>query len=234
MISDRQRHLLTTIIREYIKRAQPVGSQVVTELYKLPVSPATVRNDMAALEENGYLIQPHTSAGRVPTERAWRFYLDQIGQDEAMPTALSRELTELVQSASAQDVPSLLKIIARKLAGWAQETVVVAFTPRDLYYTGLSELFQQPEFEQHDLVTSFSGIMDHLDSVMEDLYPNATENVQVLIGQENPFSPDCGAVIVRTRVRGQDAVVTLLGPTRQAYHESVPLMKFTQQLLQQW
>jgi len=234
MISDRQSHLLTTIIREYIKRAQPVGSQVVTELYKLPVSPATVRNDMAALEENGYLVQPHTSAGRVPTDRAWHFYLDQILQEGTMPTVLIHELTELVRKQAAADTESLLKSIARKLADCAQETVVVAFTPHDLYYTGLSELFQQPEFEQRDLVASFSGIMDHLDSVMEQLYPSATEDVQVLIGEDNPFSPDCGAVIVRARVRGKIAVVTLLGPTRQAYHDSVPLMKFTQQLLQQW
>ena len=72
-----------------------------------------------------------------------------------MPTSLAQELTALVEQQTTSDTPSLLKNIARKLAGWAQETVVVAFTPHDLYYTGLSELFQQPEFEQHDLVTSF-------------------------------------------------------------------------------
>lgn len=234
MITKRQSQLLTTIIREYIKRAQPIGSQVITQHCKLSVSSATVRNDMAALEQEGFLTQPHTSAGRLPTERAWKFYLDQVVTSASAPDALRKRFKEFLDNHKGDDLNTVLKLMAQQLAEWARETVVVAFTPHDLYYTGLSQLFQQPEFEEHDLVTSFSDIMDHLDGVMSALYPSVTDDVQVLIGRDNPFSSDCGAVLVRTSARGRNAVIALLGPTRQPYHDIIPMVKYTQEALRTW
>src|SRR2546425_830493 len=78
MLDDRKAAILRAVVREYIETAQPVGSTRVARQSSLRVSPATVRNEMATLEREGYLVQPHTSAGRVPTDKGYRFFVDQL------------------------------------------------------------------------------------------------------------------------------------------------------------
>lgn len=85
MVTDRRRKLLQYIVDEYVRSAQPVGSNALVEKYRLGVSSATVRNDMAALEEEGYIHSPHTSAGRVPTDAGYRFYVESLMQEERLP-----------------------------------------------------------------------------------------------------------------------------------------------------
>ncbi|PYM65486.1 MAG: hypothetical protein DMD79_04660, partial [Candidatus Rokuibacteriota bacterium] len=78
-LDDRSRQVLQAVLFEYTVTAQPVGSRQVAKKYALGLSPATIRNAMADLEEMGYLTHPHTSAGRVPTDKAYRFYVDSLG-----------------------------------------------------------------------------------------------------------------------------------------------------------
>ena len=78
MLDDRRRNVLTALVREYIRSAHPVGSKSLVDHYGLGCSPATVRNDLAALEEDGYVYQPHVSAGRVPTDVGYRTFVDDI------------------------------------------------------------------------------------------------------------------------------------------------------------
>ena len=78
MINDRKKKLLQAILMEFIANAEPVGSRTLTKRYDLGLSPATIRNEMSDLEEMGFLLRPHTSAGRVPTEKAYRYYVDQM------------------------------------------------------------------------------------------------------------------------------------------------------------
>ncbi len=82
MLDERSRQILNAVIQSYINRPDPVGSRYVTKKYDFGVSPATIRNIMADLEEMGFLSQPHTSAGRVPTDRGYRFYVDSLLNDK--------------------------------------------------------------------------------------------------------------------------------------------------------
>ena len=82
MLDDRKAAILSAVVQEYIETAQPVGSGLIADAPGVAVSSATVRNEMASLEEQGYLAQPHTSAGRVPTDKGYRFFVDQIREDE--------------------------------------------------------------------------------------------------------------------------------------------------------
>ena len=77
-LSERQKFILTLVIHEYIQNAAPVGSQVLVSRYRLDMSPATVRNEMVILTEHGYLRQPYTSAGRVPTEEGYRYFVTRL------------------------------------------------------------------------------------------------------------------------------------------------------------
>ena len=110
-MDKRKAYILATVVYEYIATAEPVGSNTLTQKYNLGVSSATVRNEMAELEAGGYLVQPHTSAGRVPSDAGYRTYVDSLMQPEELPNAerrrirdelrdASRELDEIIENAS--------------------------------------------------------------------------------------------------------------------------------------
>src|SRR3989338_10527945 len=94
-LDKRQSSVLEAIIREYIRTAEPVGSMAVTERYKIAASPATVRNDMAELESAGFIRHPHTSAGRVPTEAAYQYYVDNFLRDVSVPRQEEKALQQV-------------------------------------------------------------------------------------------------------------------------------------------
>ena len=85
-LSERQQNILRLVVQEYIKTANPVGSHTIVTIYSLGVSSATIRNDMAVLESSGYLMQPHTSAGRVPTEAGYRYFVEKLMEQVELPT----------------------------------------------------------------------------------------------------------------------------------------------------
>ena len=113
MLSDRRQRVLAALIEEYVARAMPVGSRTLTERYRFGVSPATIRNELSALEEEGYISQPHTSAGRIPTDFGYRTFVDgiiesgAISEDSEDAEALgnlrqsAKELDDLLQKTSA-------------------------------------------------------------------------------------------------------------------------------------
>jgi heat-inducible transcriptional repressor len=114
-LSDRQKLVLTLVIHEYIRSAQPIGSQHLVENYKLDISSATVRNEMAALTEMGYLRQPHTSAGRVPSEEGYRFFVSKLLQETELPANTRRTISHQFYQ-SRQDVEQWLRLAASVLA----------------------------------------------------------------------------------------------------------------------
>ncbi len=230
MLNERKSRILTDIIRTYVRDAEPVGSLLVAERSKLDLSPATVRNEMLELEEQGYLFQPHTSAGRIPTAKGWRYYLDYVLQDRDISKHEQGELKKIVR-AYRYSRYELLKHVAQSLADFTETAVFVAFTSRDTYYTGISKLFGQPEFEEIDLVRNISQVVDHLDDVMPKILSRLEGDVTVLIGDDNPFSAACGLVLAS--VSRQPSVLGVLGPLRQDYDNHVSLVRFTRNLLAQ-
>jgi len=122
-IEGRRREILRIVIDDYIATAEPIGSEAVRERHGLNVSSATVRNEMAALEDMGYLNQPHTSAGRVPTDRGYRVYVDSLVTEEALPSA---EQTRLRQTLFIQEEPHLaMARVAQALAAGTEYASVV-------------------------------------------------------------------------------------------------------------
>ncbi|HOX10891.1 MAG TPA: hypothetical protein PK333_02785, partial [Candidatus Moranbacteria bacterium] len=83
-MNTRQEKILSTVIEEYTKTAVPVGSQILANKYHFKVSPATLRNDMMALEKEGFLYQPHVSAGRIPTDKGYRYFVEEIMKDKEL------------------------------------------------------------------------------------------------------------------------------------------------------
>lgn len=105
-LNDRRKKILFAVISEYVSTADPVGSRVISKRYELDLSPATIRNVMSDLEELGYFNQPHTSSGRVPTDKAFRFYIEELAQYGKVDRALQEEIR--VRAESKDDLRAML------------------------------------------------------------------------------------------------------------------------------
>jgi heat-inducible transcriptional repressor len=227
MISERKKFLLETIIKEYVKTATPVSSGGLVEKYKLEVSPATVRNEMMELEEEGYIYQPHTSAGRVPTGAAYELIVaDWQAADKKKSL---RETEEKLLGQLFQKEESAYKQTAKAIAELANGTVFWAFHKNDLYYTGLANLFSQPEFKQVNAVCDMSGIIDRLEEIIDDIFEDLGEGKQVLIGPKNPFGNFLSTVLVKYKHNGQSGLFGIIGPMRMDYNRNLALVEFIKQ-----
>lgn len=228
-LETRKNQLFQAIVRQHIALGEPIGSKVLVEQAGLDCSSATVRNDLAALEQDGYLTHPHTSAGRVPTEKGWRMYLEQFLKEVPVPKKSQDALGKA--KAEGTDDNHSLKQVAKTLAELSQQTAIIGFGPDDTYYTGLSHLFNKPEFAELDLMQHLSEVIDHLDTAMRKLLRSSTTNdVQVLVGSDNPIDERCSLLVIRP-AHVEDRVFALLGPMRMDYDRLLPLVRFTRTLI---
>jgi len=115
MLSDRQEKILHSLIREYIDSAEPISSDLLKKRGSLNVSPATIRNELQELTELGYIMQPHTSAGRVPTEKGYKFFVEIIFEQQETPNFINREIQEARQKIEQE------LMLAQELAKTLQE-----------------------------------------------------------------------------------------------------------------
>lgn len=226
-LDSRKEILLKLTVRRYVETAEPVGSAWLADASGLEVSSATIRNELAELEEQGYLLQPHTSAGRAPSEKGYRYYVDHFLEKKKPGSATVDALAAAIRE--ADESADRLRRAAKTLAELSHESALAAFAPRDVYYTGLSNLFSKPEFRQIALVASMSRVLDHLDETMEKLYPHVTPNVRILIGTENPFGAECGLLIAalppEASAKGGRPILGLLGPMRMDYDADAALLE---------
>src|SRR3989339_1334199 len=126
-MDTRQKELLNLVVDSYVKPAEPIGSRFLLEKGKLDVGEATVRNDLRALEEEGYLTHPHTSAGRIPTEKGYRMYLGELDLGKAKISKKDNDVLGMPLQNGESDMK--LKSLAKALAELSDETVILAFSP---------------------------------------------------------------------------------------------------------
>jgi heat-inducible transcriptional repressor len=125
VVEDRKLAVLRAIVEDYVATQEPVGSKALVERHQLGVSPATVRNDMAALEDEGLIAQPHTSAGRIPTDRGYRFFVDRLTTLKAMSPAEKRAISGFLEG--AYDLDEVVQRSVRLLAQLTQQVAIVQY-----------------------------------------------------------------------------------------------------------
>jgi len=224
MINERKKFLLETIIKEYIDSAQPVSSGTLVNKYDLDISPATVRNEMMALEEEGFIYQPHTSAGRIPTEKAYNLYLEEIVDKEDDKKFLASHQKNLDDVFDYNE--TAYKKTAKLISEISGGTVFWAFHKNDLFYTGISNLFSQPEFKQVDVVCDVSEIIDRLEEIIDEIFEDLEEGEKVFIGSKNPFGSFLSSVILKYKVENKSAVLGIIGPLRMNYEKNLGIIKY--------
>jgi len=220
-MEDRSKLILKTIISEHIKTGAPVGSEILVEKYKLNISPATVRNEMSELEDNGYIRQPHTSAGRVPTPKAYHYFVENL---KVKKLSAKEELFILEAMGEKKEID--LKKTAKLLAHLSNSAVFWAFYKNNLFYTGISNLLQQPEFTQNNLIFQTGAIIDRLDEIMDEIFDSVKFTPDIVIGEENPFGNFFSTIICKYRLESNVGVFGLLGPMRMDYEKNSALVNF--------
>ena len=222
-MNGRKLIILNTIIKEHIKTGAPVGSGVLVDKYRLDISPATVRNEMAELEEEDFLIQPHTSAGRVPTEKAYNLYLSSLKEKQ-----LAEKEAEVLKRALRGNDEASFKQTAKEMAKISGQAIFWAFHKNNLYYTGISNLFSQPEFSEPNLIYNISAIIDRMDEIIDDIFSEVKET-EVLLGSANPFGDSCSTIFSKYRRSGKTGLFGILGPMRMDYEKNLALVKYVAQ-----
>ncbi len=223
-MTDRQQKILQAIVEQYAEVASPVGSSLLAKVFN--VSSATVRAEMAELERNGYITQPHTSAGRIPTDKGYRFYVNHLADAEEVSASRGRAEKALATRAIQSGVPE--RAIRNTVDTLVELThnLGIATIGDQLYMSGLSNLFGQPEFMNGGQVREVARLLDNLEPWLYEAAPN--EPLSVYIGQENPIGRSAGCTLIVSRFRSpfsDRSYIGVLGPTRQSYRDVMTLVR---------
>lgn len=229
-MTERQGQILAAIIEQYAEVAVPVGSVTLAKLFN--VSSATVRAEMARLEEGGFIAQPHTSAGRVPTDKGYRWYVNKLGEDQPKPTIdrSARAIDTRVRNAGEPE--SAIQSAVRSLVELTHN-VGLATIGNSLYVRGLANLFGQPEMMDFGSAREVATLLDNLEPWLKEAAPN--QPLSVFIGRENPIGKSSGCTLVVSRFRSpysDHSYIGVLGPTRQDYRTVMNLVRHTGHMLE--
>lgn len=229
-LEARRQKVLRKIVRFYIDSAEPVGSKLVSD--EMGLSSATVRNIMADLEKMGLIIQPYTSAGRVPTEKGYRFFVDFLMEPEDISEE-RRQNIELIYNLEPTALEGVIEESSRILSSISTLTAVITFpgvSEDKLYFDGAYHILEQPEFRDPERVRLLFKTIEEkselLDLFREDL---AIEGAHIRIGSENrSFAlSDCSTISASYMIDGNHVgTIGILGPTRMEYSKLVSLVDY--------
>ena len=246
-LTDRQREILFAIIEQYAEVAQPVGSVTLAKLFD--VSSATIRAEMAKLENFGLIAQPPTSAGRIPTDAGYRYYVNSLVEDS--------EAENYGNEGPAYDVPRLeapqpnrsthvleVRVSAQATAETMIKSAVDSLVEltgnlglgtigNQLYLAGISRLLTQPEFVDLSRVQAVAKLLDNLEPWLREAAPG--EPLNIFIGKENPIGKSSGVSLIISKFRSpfsDSSYIGVLGPTRQNYQKVMSLVRSAGEMLE--
>lgn len=223
------------MIEEYTNTAIPVGSDVLAKKYNLKVSSATIRNDMNKLEEENLLYQPHVSAGRIPTDEGYRYFVEEIMKDKELSREDQQKLQREMLKLKVQN-KRLTKTTAKLLSILSGNLAVSGIPNKDEFAEfGMRDLLDQPEFKKLDEVCRLAEIMDSIDVNVDKLAKGMKiGETKIFIGKENPVlrMPDCAMMVSPYKLKsGERGVLALIGPKRMRYAKNKSLLNYMKKLL---
>ena len=231
-LTTRQQEILCSIIEEYAETASPVGSVTLAKLFD--VSPATIRAEMAKLEALGLIAQPHTSAGRVPTDAGYRFYVNHLETKQAVEPTFDRSAHVLEVRVSSQSrADAAIRGAVDSLAELTGN-LGLATIGDQLYLSGISRLFTQPEFVDSTCVRAVAKLLDNLEPWLREAAPG--EPLNIFIGHENPIGKNSEVSLIISKFRSpfsDKSYIGVLGPTRQNYIRVTALVRRAGEMLEE-
>lgn len=230
MVSERQAKLLNTLIGEYIDSAQPVSSQVLQKKYDFGICPATIRIEMQKLTDKGFLHQPHTSAGRVPTDKGYRFFVDNLLEKEFEDFKVG-DWFESENRDNIKFIQSLTKNLAH-ISG----ALALSYLDKEKVFwkDGWEEILKEPEFGEKDFALNFAEFLENFENNIGNFEINS--GIKIYIGKENPFKKAKDFSVITSECHlpeGERAILSLLGPKRMAYDTNIGLINSLIKLMEE-
>ena len=234
-LSDRQLSILKAIIEEYISTAEAVGSETIERKYAIGVSPATIRNEMAWLTQQGYLKQPHTSAGRTPTAMSLKLYVNELMQEKPLSVAEEVDTKEKVWD-HRHDIDRLLQQATRSLAEQSHTISVACTNQGHAFSAGYANILSMPEFYDIDVTRQVLSMLDETDLLLKLFGRSITEGpVHVLFGEEldDPYlelvSYVYGDFQAGPNISGK---IGIIGPSRTNFSQAIPRVRYYSHLIE--
>lgn len=228
-LTPRQAQILKVLIEEYIEDPEPVGSETLEKKHNLGVSPATIRNEMATLTSTGYLKQPHTSSGRIPTSKALRFYVQQLMEEKKLSVAEEVKSRQRVEDAR-ENVDHLMREVTRALAQETKALSVGAIEGQDaLWHSGYKNILDCPEFYNIDVTSHVLSFLEEANRVQELLFETAYgEPVGIIFGEDLgwPFFEPVSVVTTRFHFGNGVGSIGVIGPARLPFSYIIPKVRY--------
>jgi len=232
-ITDRQKLILESVINEHVDTAQPVSSQLLEKKYDFGIKPAMIRIEMERLTDKGFLSQPFVSAGRVPTDKGYRFFVDQIVAN-TIPEFQGMEKMGRELAGERGDILGFTSKLANFMAESSSSIALLHLLDEDLSLKeGWEELLTEPEFADRDLLFNFADFVGDLEHNIEDF--NLESGVEIYIGNENPVNKGKKFTMIISKCvfpGNKKGIVSLIGPKRMPYQKNISLIKSLSELLE--
>jgi heat-inducible transcriptional repressor len=233
-LTDRQIQILKHIIEEYIQTGEAVGSETLDKRYNLGVSPATIRNEMVILAQQGYLDQPHTSSGRIPSALSLKFYISQLMKEKELSVSEEVDVKSKIWDYRNQ-ANKLLREATKVLATKTGDIAISMTTKGDVFHAGYANILDIPEFFDIDVTKTVLSILDDI-AKMESIFAKVHGNdpINILIGSDfdMEFMDPCGIVYTKFPMGSYaEGTLGVLGPSRLDYSYIIPMLRYFNGLL---
>ena len=232
----RKDRVLAIVVDEYVRSVTPISSNLIVQGYGLDVSPATVRSILAELEEEGFLMHPHTSAGRVPTQRGYRYFVDNLMNE----IQLLKEERERIQAEYKKDMRELEKLLERTsevVSELTHYTSIVSIDGENKIYTkGISNVVSFPEFQDFKKMQQIVHTLEEKERILEVINRDLEKKIQVIIGSEIACTEmeNCSIAVSQFKTgKGPSGRIAILGPQRMDYERVVSTLQYFSQLMKE-
>jgi len=233
-LTARQVQILRAIIEEFIETAEPVGSDTIDKKFSIGVSPATIRNEMVYLQDQKYLKKSHASAGRIPTSKAMKLYVNELMKEKELSVADEVSAKEKIWK-SRDVLGDLLYETTRVLADKSRALSVAITDDRKLYHSGFANLLGMPEFYDIDAMRHVLQAIEEV-SILDEIFDfGANENpIQITFGSElgNRHLEDIGAIYMKVNAGQRSCKLGVIGSSRFDYPYVIPMMKYFKGLIE--
>jgi len=235
-LTSRQIQILKAVIEEYLSTAEPVGSDTLDRKYGLGVSPATIRSEMSYLGEQGYLRQPHTSAGRVPTPTALRLYVNELMTKKDLSVADEVSVKERIWERK-NDFHELLHESARVLADRTQAIGIAVTSDHEAYHSGYAYLLNMPEFYDINVTRTVLRLIEEthqLESIFQRKWEDDT--IHMIFGDDlgNEYLAPVSIVFTDFRCANMQCSLGVIGSSRIDYSYTIPMLEYMQGLISEF
>ena len=234
-LSTRQLQILKHIVREYIDSAEPVGSETLEKKFDLGISPATIRNEMAEMSRLGYLAKPHSSAGRIPTSKSLKLYVNELMKQKDLTVAEEVEAKEGVWDLRENEA-RFLRALTRSLSQKTHSLAVATNDTGDIFFSGYANILDMPEFYDIDITKHLLDTLDEFDywwKIFSGFTEHQEDPLRVFVGEDlgSQLQNQCGGVFIMFSSAEHHGAIGVVGPTRLNYPRIIPLVRYMGNLI---